>query len=246
MGSISSPQTIVLISGANQGLGFETVKMLAAEQSNFTILLGSRDLAKGSKAAESVTTLASGTVVEPIQLEITSDESISKAVDEVSAKYGRLDVLFNNAAIVGTDQSREAFRKVLDTNVTSAYLLTEAFIPLLKKAALPRAVFMSSGLASLALTLEPSWAFYGVVTGSYTVSKTAMNMVALQIAVKYRDDGLKVNIIDPGFNATNLNGYAANARKNISEGALEACRIIVQGKDGQYNTFTDKDGVVAW
>lgn len=222
--------------------------MLAAEQPNFTILLGSRDPAKGIKAAESITELASGTSVQPIELEVTSDESIAKAVDQVSSKYGRLDVLFNNAGIAGPGKSnpREEFLKVLDTNVASAYLLTEAFVPLLKKAVLPRVVFMSSGLGSIALTLDSTSPYYGLVSGSYAVSKSAMGMVAVQLAIKYRAEGFKVNIIDPGYNATNLNGYSEHASQNISEGALEACRIIVQGKDGQYSTFTAKEGVVPW
>lgn len=92
-------ETIVLITGANQGLGFEVVKKLAAENENFKIILGSRDLAKGKKAAAEVPKLASKTSVDAIQIDVTSDESIEKAVTTVNEKYGRIDVLFNNAGI---------------------------------------------------------------------------------------------------------------------------------------------------
>ncbi len=249
MASTSSSQTIVLITGANQGLGFETIKKLAAEQSNHTLLLASRDLSKGVKAAESITKLASNTRVHPIELDITSDESIAQAADEVSSKHGRLDVLFNNAGVAyaGQPSPRAEWLKIFEVNVASHFLVTEAFVPLLKKAALPRVVFMSSGLGSITDNLDPKWQFYGAFPGNpYTVSKAAMNMLAVGIAVKYQQAGFKVNVIDPGFNQTNLNNYNENANPNIEEGAVEACRIITQGKDGQYSTFSSKEGIVNW
>lgn len=247
----SSPpaQTIVLVTGANQGLGFHTVKKLAAEQSNYTLLLASRDSSKGTKAAESISDLASNTSVQSIELDITSDESIAKAVDEISFKYGRLDVLFNNAGIAygGESNPRAEWMKIYEVNVASHFLVTEAFVPLLKKATLPRIVFMSSGLGSIQDNLDPEWPFYGAFPGNpYTVSKAALNMLAVGTAVKYQQDGFKVNVIDPGFNQTNLNGYNKNANPNIEDGAVEACRIITQGKEGQYSTFSSREGIVNW
>lgn len=97
-------ETIVLITGANQGLGYEVVKKLAAENQNFRILLGSRDPARGEKAAAEVPKLASNTLVDAIQIDVTSDESVEKAVKTVDDKYGRIDVLFNNAGIANANK----------------------------------------------------------------------------------------------------------------------------------------------
>jgi NAD(P)-dependent dehydrogenase (short-subunit alcohol dehydrogenase family) len=249
MATIPPSQTVVLVTGANQGLGFETVKKLAAEQANYTLLLASRDFSKGTKAAESISKLASNTNVVPIQLEVTSDDSIAKAVNQVSSKYGRLDVLFNNAGISQASQPtpRAEWLKIFEVNAISSFLVTEAFVPLLKKADLPRVVFMSSGLGSIGGNLDPKFPFYGLYLGTYSVSKAAMNMIGAQTAVKYEKDGFKVNIIDPGYNQTNLNAYNEYANPNIADGAVEACRIIVQGKDGQYSTYSSKDlGILPW
>ena len=73
-----------------------------------------------------------------------------------------------------------------------------------------------------------------------------MNMVAIQIAIKYKNEGFKINVVDPGYNQTNLNAYNQYANPNIEDGAVESCRIITQGKNGQYSTFTAKEGAVKW
>lgn len=92
-------ETVVFITGANQGLGFEVVKKLAAEQENFHIILGVRDLDKGKQAIMEVPKIANNTSLDTVQIEVTNDESISAAVETIKAKYGRIDVLHNNAGI---------------------------------------------------------------------------------------------------------------------------------------------------
>lgn len=92
----------MLITGANQGIGFETAKKLAKEQPSYHILMGSRDAHRGQVAAAKLQ--AKNLSVESITIDITSDESIAAAANEVSSKFGRLDVLINNAAI-GNDRS---------------------------------------------------------------------------------------------------------------------------------------------
>ena len=105
-------QTIVLVTGANQGLGFEVVKKLVAEQENYTVILGSRDLKRGEEAAAQITNLAKNSKVDVLQLDVTSDASIAAAVTTIEQKYGQLDVLFNNAGIARASGSeREAMLK---------------------------------------------------------------------------------------------------------------------------------------
>lgn len=92
-------ESVIVITGANQGLGHEMVKKLAAENENYRIILCSRSLEKGQQAASEVTKLAENTKVDVVQLDIGSDESINSAARTIGDKYGRVDVLVNNAGI---------------------------------------------------------------------------------------------------------------------------------------------------
>lgn len=242
-----SNKTIILITGANQGLGYECAKKLAREQPDYSILLGARSISKGTTAAESITERAPNTTVQPLELDITSDSSIAAAVEEVSSKYGRLDILFNNAGIAraGLESPRDEWAAILSTNVISQFMVTEAFVPLLKKSAFPKLVFMSSGLGSITDTLDPKFPYYSFPQNPYVVSKAAFNMLAAKYSVVFKEAGFKVNIICPGHRATNLNGYQKVAGKPEG-GAIEACRIITQGRDGQYSTFSNEHGLLPW
>jgi NAD(P)-dependent dehydrogenase (short-subunit alcohol dehydrogenase family) len=248
MSPILDPETIVLITGANQGLGYECVKKLAAEQSNYRIIIGSRDLAKGQAAASSVTKMANNTSIEAVQLDVTSDESINAAVNLIESKYHRLDVLFNNAGIMFVTEStpRAEFRKILETNTIGAACVTEAFVPLLTKAVCPRLLFMSSGLGSLTLTTLPCSPFYGYDFKAYSTSKAGVNMIGLLYAKQLRKSAFKVNLVDPGFRQTNLNGFH-NEGGDPAGGASEACRLIADASaDGQHGSFAATEGPVPW
>ncbi|KAJ9608833.1 hypothetical protein H2200_006604 [Cladophialophora chaetospira] len=245
----ASSETVVLITGANQGLGFECVKKLAAEQPNYHILLGSRSLEKGQQAAAAIDNFAKNTTVEALELDVDDDDSIAKAVKHVEQKYGRLDVLLNNAGIMSSP-SASGFRAdmtlVMQTNAISAACVTEAFLPLTKKSSSPRIVFMSSGWGSIMRCLDTSQAYYGYDAKPYFTSKAAMNMIGAQYAVQLGKEGFKVNIVSPDFRSTNLNGFHEYGG-DPAGGALQACKMIVStDKDGPNGTFTELDGVVPW
>jgi NAD(P)-dependent dehydrogenase (short-subunit alcohol dehydrogenase family) len=266
---------IVLITGGNTGLGFETVKALFASSSPYTILMCSRSL---SKAKSAISTLKSSNTTSkssiiPVQLDIEDDQSIQDAFDEVKAKYSKIDTLINNAggsfdSLMRTDTSpsaiRAAWNKSYSVNVTSTQVLTTTFMPLLLASSSPRLLFVTSGLGSLTTASEgrisatirepskPGWPKpFSPSQIAYRSSKTALNMMMLDWTRQLEPDGVKVFGISPGFLATGLGGMGPEFMRKI--GAQEPhlggefIRDVVEGKrDGDAGKVVDKDGVQPW
>lgn len=92
-------KTIILITGANTGLGLETVRSLCRSSEAYTILLGGRSIEKATAAVKTAQEEypKTSSTIEPIQIDIEDDKSISHAFETVSNKYGHVDVLLNNA-----------------------------------------------------------------------------------------------------------------------------------------------------
>ena len=131
----------------------------------------------------------------------------------------------------------------IDSDIIQAACLTETFIPLLRKSAQPRIIFMTSELGSIGDTLNPAFPYYGFDSPEYKASKAAMNMVMASNAVKLKDEGFKVNVCCPGLTATGMTGGVGG---HPSIGALNACRLAIAGKDGENGTFTNKEGSLPW
>ncbi|TVY33291.1 Short-chain dehydrogenase/reductase [Lachnellula subtilissima] len=190
---------IVLITGANAGLGFEIVKSLLQSPKPYTILLGGRSLAKAEAATQQAQTefSSSSSVIKPVQIDIESDSSITNLFDQISAEYGRVDVLINNAGAQfdsGSGSSlremREMWNRSWDVNTTSTHLLTHTLAPLLIKSSDPRLLFMTSGTANLTGHNDPimplnhspakGWPKEGLSLTAYRSVKVGLNMVMLE------------------------------------------------------------------
>lgn len=238
-------KTIVLITGGNQGIGYEIVKKLSSENPNYQILLGSRNIHKGEEAASS---LGAPSNVNPIQLDVTDDESINHCFKTVEQHFGRLDVLINNAGTGGRELNRENTREVYNfvynVNVTGAAVLTEAMIPLLEKSPLPKIIFISSGLGSIANVLRPEAKLIPVPF--YSASKAALNYLAAYYSKKYAEKGFKVNSVCPGLNATNLNGMELTEENHPRNGAIRVVQLVTDGADGVSGTYSNKEGPIPW
>lgn len=242
-------KTIILITGANQGLGLEVAKRLSTTGQDLHIIIAGRSMPKITAAVESLEPIKDSTnTLQGLQLDVTVDTSIKAAVQKMETDHGRLDVLMNNAGIASPAQEcslRDSYANVFDTNVFGPAVLTDACIPLLKKSPNPRIVFMSSGLGSISDTLDPKYEFYGIENPAYKASKAALNMLTAHYAVKYGKESFQVNTCDPGFRKTNLNRHAAMAG-DAAEGAINACRLIMLGKEGENGTFSDLKGLLRW
>jgi NAD(P)-dependent dehydrogenase (short-subunit alcohol dehydrogenase family) len=189
--------------GANRGIGYETAKNLLLHSAKYHILLGSRSLSRGASAASDLqsTPKVLGTVI-PLQLDITSDDSINAAFEFIKTAYGHLDILVLNAGIFGlppgtVDAStiRSNFTTILSTNVISALVMTETFLSLLKNSKslspprTPRIVFVSSSVGSLSQAADPESKYHHPGASEYRASKAALNMLMVQYWVRLKGEG---------------------------------------------------------
>ncbi|KAF7555317.1 hypothetical protein G7046_g6586 [Stylonectria norvegica] len=233
---------ITLITGANQGVGFEAAKILLRSD-KYHVLVGSREISNGNDAVALLKALpdTKGSV-ETIQIDVTDDESVDNAAAKIAFDYPRLDVLVNNAGIcpqssfAGKDPSkgaaRDVLRQVFNTNTVGAVSVTEALLPMLRKSQNPRLVFVSSSTGSLAHASDPTSRFHVTSRSEYRASKTAMNFLMVQYFIALKEDGILVFGADPGLNATNLTGDPESLRaRGAPEPGLGGERIasVVRG-----------------
>jgi NAD(P)-dependent dehydrogenase (short-subunit alcohol dehydrogenase family) len=234
--------TTTLITGANKGLGYETARRLLA--AGHTVYLGSRDPGRGRRAADA---LGARLLV----LDVTDDASVAAAAKTVEADGG-LDVLVNNAgiesrgpgnAVVGAaDVTADHLRETFETNVFGLVRVTHAFLPLLQRSANPVVVNVSSGLASIAHVSDPASPAYGYPGVAYPASKAAVNMVTVQFAKAF--PGMRVNAVEPGFTATDLNGRTGT--QTVEQGAEIIVRMAQLGPDGPTGAYVDAGGPLPW
>jgi NAD(P)-dependent dehydrogenase (short-subunit alcohol dehydrogenase family) len=223
----------VLITGANKGIGFETARQLA--QQGYHVYLGSRDLAKGQRAAQQLH--AEGLAeVEAIQLDVTSADSVQAARAEIGRKTEVLDALVNNAAITGgmpqaaLGAEMATFQEVFATNVFGVVQVTQAFIDLLRPAPQPRIVNVGSSGASLTLSRDPTGKYYHPKGAVYPASKAALHMYTIVLAYELRDTAFKVNAVDPGFTATDLNHHRGTG--TVEQAGTRIAKYVLVAEDG--------------
>ncbi|MGW2835640.1 SDR family oxidoreductase [Streptomyces sp. NPDC001286] len=241
MGRVNDTKT-ALVTGANKGIGFAVAQGLGAL--GFTVAVGARD---DDRRAEAVARLrAAGVDAFGVALDVTSDGSAAEAAAAVERTAGRLDVLVNNAGISGriddgaqdpTTLDLDVVRTVLDTNVFGVVRVTNAMLPLLRRATSPRVVNMSSNMGSLTLQTGP-------VMAAYAPSKSMLNSLTTQYARRLADTRVIVNACCPGYVATDFTGF--NAPRTPEQGAAIAIRLATLPDDGPRGGFFDDEGVIPW
>ncbi|HEY9139497.1 MAG TPA: SDR family oxidoreductase [Bryobacteraceae bacterium] len=242
----TTTKKIALVTGANKGIGFEVARQLAA--SGCTVLLGARNQTLGEDAAGKLA--AEGLDVRDIAIDLTLPTTIIAAASRIAADFDHLDILVNNAGIATpgdgppTASSLDAIEKTLRVNFLGSVAVTQAMLPLLRKAPSGRIVNVSSGLGSLTQNGDPAWPYAAHKYLGYSASKAALNMLTVQLAYELRDTAIKVNSADPGYTATDLNGHSGT--QTILEGAAEAIRLALLPEDGPTGTYSDSKGVVPW
>ncbi|GIW21719.1 MAG: short-chain dehydrogenase [Candidatus Sericytochromatia bacterium] len=204
---------IILVTGANKGIGLEIVKQLA--ELKHSVILTSRNENLGIKAVNSLK--EKNLNVDYHQLEVTSDESIEKAFDYVKNKYGKLDVLINNAGVFLENQENSSFfncdidiiKQTMEINFFGALKVSKKFVDLLKQSDDARIINMSSGMGQLS---EMGGGYIG-----YRVSKTSLNALTRIMSNELRKYKIKVNTMCPGWVKTDMGG--PNATRELPQGA---------------------------
>nr|MDP9167215.1 SDR family NAD(P)-dependent oxidoreductase [Actinomycetota bacterium] len=169
------------------------------------------------------------------------------AAADLARQVDTMDTLINNAGIVGphtsvADLTGPDAQQVFDTNVVSIVRMTHAFLPLLEKSDAPVIVNVASGLGSFALVHDPSRIESTVPGALYQASKSAVLMLTVQYARQLPN--VRINAVDPGYTATDLNGHSGT--QTVTEGTDAIVAMATIPADGPTGTFTDRHGTTPW
>jgi NAD(P)-dependent dehydrogenase (short-subunit alcohol dehydrogenase family) len=245
-------QKIAFITGGNRGLGFQTALDLKSPE--IKVVIGSRDARQGEDAVALLR--AAGVDADVLTFDVTKLADHKAAYEYFAKKYGRLDILINNAGIaaggfppVGTEHSAgevptELLHKVFETNFFAPVALTRTLLPLLRKSTAGRIVNLSSILASLTLHADPKSPIYDAKSFAYDASKTALNAFTIHLAHELRDTPIKVNSAHPGWVKTDMGGDAAPME--VSEGGKTSAALATLPEDGPSGGFFHLGQPLPW
>lgn len=225
-------ETIALVTGANKGIGKEISRQLAGK--GILVLMAACSPERGEKAATEVR--GEGMNVDFIHLDVTDQSTADNAAAEIERRFGRLDIMVNNAGIrpdwgPGSELTVDILRKTFEANVFGVFRVTKALLRLLKKSRHGRIVNMSSGLGSLTWNNDGNSPLPSRHTSlAYSSSKSALNMITVQLANEPKSPGIKVNSADPGFTATDMNQN--RGQKSEKESATTPVRLALLPDDG--------------
>lgn len=250
-----SNKRVALVTGANQGVGFEVAKQLAAR--NHTVYIGSRNIENGENAAKEI---GNGAIA--IQIDITDHDSIVAAEKRIRDDNGYLDLLVNNAGISNTHSgirspeeyaeslkastaSLDEVRAVWNTNVFGTLDVYQVMLPLLRKSSDARIVNVSSGLGSLADGADLNNPYHAMFGPIYPASKAAENAITLAMMVELESTDIKINLVSPAYTSTKLNNFSGT--ESVEDGSREVVRVALLGPDGPTGTFTRWENVsIPW
>ncbi len=220
---MSVKQKVILITGANRGIGKEIARQMA--EHDWQVIATSRDHSKATEVANEIGHNAFG-----LQLDVQDEKSIKTAVAQVEKEFGQLDVLVNNAGIIGnramSDFDLDEIGRTMDTNLMGPIRTSKYFMPLLKKSSDTRIINISSQMGELASLRSGGY-------GAYRLSKASLNAFTIILASELDHAGVKVFSMSPGWVKTDMGGR--NAPRSVEKGAetvvwLATEKNVVTGK----------------
>ena len=245
---MANTKKVALITGANKGLGFEMARQLG--QAGVRVVLAARDPKKGEAAAEKLR--GEGLDAQFLKLDVTDNADHAAASKFLEEKFGRLDILINNAGIAAegigegkvSSTNGDALHRTFQTNCFAPVALTQALLPLLKKSEAGRIVNMSSILGSQTLHADPKSPIYDFKSLSYDASKAALNSFTIHLAHELKDTKIKVNSAHPGWVKTDMGTDAAPME--IPEGGKTGVSLALLGEDGPTGGFFHLGKTLPW
>jgi len=247
----------VLVTGAASGMGRATAQVFAAEGANVAVT--DQDIVAASKVADAIK--ADGGVAKHWPLDVSHPEMITRVVGDIADHFGGLDIIVNNAGIwlegpeikSASNVSLDVFRKTFDTNFFDQIMITQKFLPLVKKSAAGRIVNLSSALGSNALHADPSSQIWDFKVPAYDASKAALNSYTIHLAYELKDTPIKVNAANPGYCATDLNGHSGfRTPRQGAEVSVVLATLPADGPTGQLwgslwvGGDSESNGTLAW
>ncbi len=195
------PKKIALITGSSRGIGAAVAKRFASE--GIHVILTGRTVGALEEVDDVIRT--NGGSASLVPLDLRDYARLDALAAELYQRYGRLDVLVGNAAVLGdltpiTHASDAMWQEVMDVNVTANFRLIRAMDPLLKRSAAGRAMFVTSGVTQREVP-KSYW-------GAYAVSKAALETLVLTYAAECASTSVRVNLIDPGVVRTTMRAKA--------------------------------------
>ena len=238
---------VALVTGANKGIGFEIARQLG--QRGFTVALAGRDQQRVDAAA--ATLKGEGMDVQGVVLDVTDPTSAEAAARWLDERFGRLDVLINNAGVTfefgqGVKPSEldlKALKDTYETNVFGTFAVAKAMLPLLRKSAPSRIINQSSTLGSLGILSDSNSPYYGNNILAYNSSKSALNGLTVALAKDLAGDQITVNSVCPGWVQTDMGG--ATAPRTVDQGAAIAVKLATMNEPPTGKYLND-DGEIPW
>jgi len=233
---------IAIVTGATSGIGFEVAKRLG-QDGYHVVLNGIEDEVGAEKVKE---LQAENYSAEYSGFDVTDENAVNSSIQAIGEKYGKIDVLVNNAGGLGgrsrfEEMTTEFFRKVMALNLDSTFFVSRAAIPYLKKGDLPTIINYTS---------NAGWNAGGPGAGIYGTSKAAVHTITRALAKDLAEYGIRVNAVSPGTIDTPFHAQIkstkpevfASWKNNIMLGRLgqpnEVASVIsfLAGKDAAFIT----------
>ncbi|KAK2467376.1 hypothetical protein APHAL10511_000611 [Amanita phalloides] len=237
---------VILVTGANTGIGFELVRLLA--QKGHKVYLAARNETTGKEAAEQLK--QENLNVTFVRLDVTNVETINSAKEFIQKNEGKLDVLVNNAGVAELEKDQNAttidvsvIRTCMEVNLFGLIQTTTTLLPLLRASAQAVILNVTSDMSSNSFQARPNAPLQVV---AYNSSKAAANSYTIALSQELKKEGIKVNAVTPGFTSTKLNFFGQGG-KTSKEGADILLPWALLNKDGPTCQLIDEKGeILPW
>lgn len=242
-------QRIALITGGNRGIGFETAKKLAEQ--GIKVVIGVRDQHKGEQAVTALKAL--GAEADYVIYDTSMPDAAQTVANTLESRYGKLDILINNAGIlkedlIGQNNSltvdQDTLKSTFEANFFAVIALTQALLPLLQRSPAGRIVNLTSILGSQTLHSTPNSPIEVAKGLAYNASKSALNMFTIHLAHALKDTSIKVNSAHPGWVKTELGG--PHAPMEISDSWKTSVRLATLDEQGPNGGYFHEDQTLPW